>query len=59
MAVQQSGKLPVKTFANPTGVTNVYADGITFFLQVTGENVTGAQIPAKRSSSVKPEIKVP
>ena len=29
VATQQSGKLPVEIFANPTGVTNVYADGIT------------------------------
>ena len=27
-------RLPVEIFANPTGVTNVYADGITFCLRV-------------------------
>lgn len=34
---QLGGKLPVETFANLTGVTNVYADGITFCLRVTGD----------------------
>lgn len=33
----KSGKLPVETSANITGVTNVYADGITFCLRVTAD----------------------
>lgn len=39
-------RLPVEIFANPTGVTNVYADDITFCLRVI-RYVTGTQIPAK------------
>lgn len=42
MATKQSGNLPVKTFASPTEVTNVYADGITFCLKVTLICVIGA-----------------
>jgi hypothetical protein len=37
VATQQSRRLPVEIFANPTGVTNVYADGITFCLRVIGD----------------------
>lgn len=37
VATQQSGKMPVETFATPTGVTHVYVGGIPFCLRVTGD----------------------
>lgn len=41
VATQQSGKLIVETFANPTRVSNIYADSMTFCLRVTEDMLQG------------------
>lgn len=58
VATQQSRRLPVEIFANPTGVTNVYADGITFCLRMIGDVSQGHKFLIMHSSQKKPEINV-